>query len=74
MSIGTVTGTRVVSDDDDVLDFFQGDGVVSVGLIWSRFWKNSGMTLTRFRFFIVCNPKIRSTSESSAIRTGRLKV
>ena len=33
-----------------------------------------GKTLTKFSFFIVSNPKIKSTLESSAIRTGREKV
>ena len=42
--------------------------------IWSKLWKKSGIIFTRLRSFIVPNPKIRSTLESSAIRTGRAKV
>ena len=41
--------------------------------IFSVFWKNSGISLTKFNVLIVCNPKIKSTFESSAIRTGRKK-
>ena len=45
--------------------------VIFLFSIFSGFWKNSGIILTKFNFFIVSNPKIRSTLESSAIRTGR---
>ena len=75
VSTSTVKGTSASSSaENDTLCFFDGEAGIALGVILSRFWKNSGMIFTKFKFFMVCNPKIRSTSDSGAIRTGRLKV
>ena len=44
------------------------------GSVWSLCAKKSGMIFTKFKFLIVSIPRIKSISESSAIRTGREKV
>ena len=44
------------------------------GSVWFLCPKNSGIILTKFRFFMVFIPIIKSISESSAMRTGREKM
>ena len=44
------------------------------GSVWFLWEKNSGMIFTKFNFFIVSIPRIKSISESSAMRTGRENV
>ena len=75
VSMSTVCGTCASSSaENDTLCFFSGEAGIALGVILSMFWKNSGMIFTKFKFFLVCNPKIRWTFDSGAIRTGRLKV
>ena len=79
VSMSTVCGTSASSSaENDTLCFFSGE---ALGVILSRFWKNSGIIFTKFKFFIVCNPKIRScelarvgTKSGGHIVDGQMKM